>query len=344
MTDTDQKKNETLDMVKEMALMVWGYQAGIKSKPGADSKNILSDWKSVDIATIAQLLCKTSADLRVQARAPNSPLTTPDFPPLVGQALATGAAFAWPETVERLFWTRPIRLPDFRENYLLTSTPPALTEQAEGAEILPGRPLVSKETVLLKTYSRTVRIGDRLYYNDRSGIFVELGRQFALSAASKAADLCFGMLTDNPNLADGEPWLAVAAGNQASAGAALDATSLGAALAGLRAQTVNGLRLNLNANFLLVGGGDELTARQLTRKYFAERELIVIADDRLTGYGFFLLANPKILPAVVRLQLVPNEPLALDVRRIDAGLEIKALCDLGAAPVNRTGIYWTPAP
>lgn len=342
MTDQQQKPNEALELINETALNVWKYQSGLTAS--ADPKTAVADWKGSEVVTIARAQCRLSTDLNVQARAPNSPLTTPDLPPLVGKALETGAAAAWPETIEHLLWTKLIRLPDFRENYVLTSTPPALLEQDAAGRILPGRPLVSREVVTLKTFSRTVRIGDHLYYSDRSGIFIDLGKQFALSAASIAADLSFGLLTSNPVMMDSEPWLAVNQGNQAATGAALDATSLGAALAGLRAQTINGLRLNLAGAFLLVGGNEELAARQLTRDYFTEREMSVVTDDRLTGHGFFILANPKIIPAVVRLQMVPGDPLIMSVRRADGGLEIKATCDLGIAPANRTGIYWTPAP
>ena len=125
----------------------------------------------------------------------------------------------------------------------------------------------------------------------------------------------------------------------------LNEENLNLALAGLRAQKLNGLRLNLAARYLLIGEDEEVTARRLVRDLFDATELSIVVETRLTGRGFFLIADPAITPCVARLVWSANAGNLVNVTtrpgKID-GLEIRAVADLGAAPMSRTGIFWTP--
>ena len=338
-------QNEARELLQRAALSVWEQQAGLAVT--ADAKSVAADWRGSDCATIARAMQRVNAPAGVQATA--SPLLDFDFVRLAGIAVETGMAGAWEKQLANFAWMRGLGLPDFRENSLLTIAPDGFLEVAEGNPILPGLPAVTKESAYLKTYARLYKIGERLFEADQSGVFIRLGQQFALSAAAKQADIAYGVLIENPALADGQPWLSVDAGNQAPTGqnysTPLTEQNLDNALAGLRAQRLNGLRLNLSARYLLVGADEELASRRLVRDLVTAGELTVIVEDRLTGHGFYLIADPEIMPTVARLSLAASKhPVDITASRSGAAmaLEIRASADMGAAPMSRVGIYWTP--
>lgn len=337
-------QDEARELFQSTALEIWKQQAGLAVKGDAVS----ADWRGSDCSTIASALQKIK-NMNGSHGGFVSPLNEKDFFDLAGIAVETGIAGAWQKQIADLAWMREIGLPDFRENHLLTIAPDALLEVAEGNPILPGLPAVTKESAYLKTFARLFRIGERLYEADRSGLFVRFGQQFALSAASKQADLAYGVLIENPALADGAPWLSVEAGNQAAPAqnyaTPLNEANLDAALGGLRAQRLNGLRLNLSAKFLLVGADEELAARRLVRDLFSTGELQIVVEDRLTGHGFYLIADPEIMPTVAKLSLAGSKhPVIITASRSGTApaLVIRACADMGAAPMSRVGIFWTP--
>lgn len=342
-TEFDQhfKDAPAAKLMAETALNLWRRQAGLTA--AAPLKTPVADMDGADVAVVGRAISRCSADPHIQASADRSPFLSTDFAALANAGVQVGIDAQWPQLNAALAFTKLTLVGDFREWGFLTAAPPALTLNREGAPIERGTPFITRESGQIQTYATTVPISDRLYANDKSGIFIQVGQKLAISASASLADACFAPLTGNPDLADGDPWLNTPHGNRAAAGVALDATSLGAALAGLRVQTINGLKLSLAPRYLLVDPAQELTARQLTRQYFDPETLTVISDARLTGYGFTLVADPQVFPCLARLQLTEN-PVQVSTRRQDAGLAFKVVADFAATPLSRVGIYWTPAP
>lgn len=336
-------KSESLKALEVVAISIWNQQAGI---PGNKVERFADDWRFASMTDFAEAVHKIQSEnsnLRVNA------LLTDGFANLAGIGVETAAKQTADIIIAGLEWTRSISVPNFREDNLLNIAPSELEEAYEGSWGNLGEPAIISEAAKLKTYARFFRIDRRSYESDETGLFVRLGQQLGIAAACKLADLVYEPLLTNPPLADGQPWLAPEFGNQAQPGqnyeTPLNEENLNLALAGLRTQKLNGLRLNLAARYLLIGEDEEVTARRLVRDLFDATELSIVVETRLTGRGFFLIADPATAPCVARLSLFGSEKLVnVTTRRpinMD-GLEIRAVADLGAAPMSRTGIFWTP--
>ncbi|MCB1776816.1 MAG: hypothetical protein KDI50_05205, partial [Candidatus Competibacteraceae bacterium] len=315
-------RESALDLIKRTALDTWRQQAGLVS--AASPKTAVADMNGSDVAIVGRAISRCSADPRIQASADRSPFVSDDFLALANTGVQTGIDWQWLQLNAAVAFTKLTLVGDFREQGLITPAPPPLLLNPEATPIERGTPFITQETGQVQTFAIQVPISDRLYANDKSGIFIQVGQKLAVSAAAALADVCFAAITNNLALVDGDPWLSVIHGNRAAAGAALDVISLGAALAGLRVQTINGLKLSLPPRYLLCDPAIELTARQLTRQYFDPEALTVISDARLTGYGFALIADPAVFPCLARLQIMEN-PLMVSARRQDGGIAFKAV-------------------
>lgn len=322
-------------MVARTALQAWAQQA-------AGGGNMSSDMKGCDIESVARALARLSPQASIRAAADHpAPFMSTDFIDLAGIAVETGAEAIWGNIQQGTRFAGEIFVKDFRDQNFIGMAPPALVPSKEGLPIPPSLPLVNREAGRVETWGTVFSLTDHVVTNDRSGVFVKTGEMLAISAAAKMADVVFAVMTDNPNMADGEAWLSESGGNRAATPGALSAESLSEGIAGLRAQTVNGLRLNLAPRFLVVEPRAELAGRMLVKQYFGPEELTVIADPRLDGKGFFVVADPAIYPSVAKLQL-EKVPVSITVQRRDAGLAFKAVADFGAVPLSRVGIFWTP--
>lgn len=337
--DLDSKRfsSPSAAMLARTALAAWRQQAG-------GSENLSNDMKGCDVESVARALARVSPLANVRAASDHpTPFMNADFVELIGIAVADGVEQILQNIQQGTRFAGDIYVRDFRENAFLTMAPPPLVLSREGALIPPGFPLVTRQTGNLATWATLFSLSDRAIVNDRAGVFVKVGQMLAISAAAKQSDLLFDVLASNLNMGDGDPWLSETAGNRSGTPAALDAASLGAAIAGLRAQTVNGLKLNLAPRYLIVEPAEELAARMLVKQYFDAEELTIIADQRMDGAGFFVVADPAIYPSVAKLQL-DKVPVSITVQRRDAGISFKVVADFGAVPLSRAGIFWTPKP
>ncbi len=322
-------------MLARTALAAWRQQAG-------GSENLSTDMKGCDVESVARALARVSPLANVRAAADHpAPFMSEDFVTLIGIAVETGVERIWQNIQQNTRFASEIFVGDFRENAFLGIAPPALVLNKEGLPIPPGFPLVTRQTGNLSTWATLFALSDHAIVNDRAGVFVKVGAMLAISAAAKQADLLFDVLTSNPNMADGEPWLSESAGNRSPTPDALTATSLSEAIAGLRAQIVNGLKLNLSPRYLIVAPTEEMSARLLVKQCFDAEELSIISDPRVDGAGFFLTCDPEIYPSVAKLQL-EKTPISITVQRRDAGMSFKAVADFGAVAVTRAGIFWNP--
>ncbi|MGH7336641.1 MAG: hypothetical protein ACREI7_03605, partial [Myxococcota bacterium] len=145
-----------------------------------------------------------------------------------------------------------------------------------------------------------------LFANDDVGALNGIA-ELAADAAVFAENALFfaGLLSNSgngPATADGVAFFNAAHGNVA-AGAALDATSLGAALSLLRKQTSpSGSKLNLAGRLLVCGPDNEVRAHQAVAAITSGTTplLDVVVDAHLAvTQGWYVFADPRVRPAFV---------------------------------------------
>jgi len=134
----------------------------------------------------------------------------------------------------------------------------------EGAEFQVGESSDSTEKIQLATYGRKIGLSRQAIVNDDLDAFSRLPAQFALKARNLEANLVYGVLNTNANMADGQPLFNLAAhGNRAAVNAVINVANIGIAIAQFRRQaTETGMPLNLFPRYLVVPPALEAVARQ----------------------------------------------------------------------------------
>jgi len=313
-------------------------QAGLPVEDGY--LGIARDWVH---QSVFELVSPLSNAPRARGDGLAASITSGDLPALIAAGAGQILADVWPRVVADLGWTLPVPAPSFQPIDVMTGAPPALQPIADGGKILPAAPKINRERGSVSPFGAAVFLAETVFRADTSGILLRTAAGLVLSAASKLADLAFALFADNPRLIDGQPWL-IDGENRAAVGASLDESSLSATLAGLRRQRVGELQTSPAARFLLVGPGDELTARGLIHD-FGLNTLSLIVDARLDGFGFGVFADPGEYPCVARLTLARQEMPVISITKgfREVGLSYKTTFDCRLVPTSRTGVYWTPA-
>jgi len=153
----------------------------------------------------------------------------------------------------------------------------------------------------IRTWGRNVAISREAIVNDDVGMLTALAANAGANAARLEAGLCYGLLSANPTLGDGELLFHVDHGNVIAA--ALDESNLFAAMAALRDQlTPAGVKADLDAKFLVCASGLEGLARKLLHTA-GLTEITVIAAAGLPAGRWFLFADPVQSPVIALLHL-----------------------------------------
>lgn len=298
------------------------------------------DFQAVIVSEFAEIFARQSPGLNSR-----TPWTSSDFRAIVNETMARTVNAVWPGLVQNLDWLKLIGLKDFQTHDFAGLEPPQLMPMPEGATWPNPIPVAQNVlTASLATFAAQIFLSEQIYLNDTTGIFVRMAEQLVLSAAEKQADISYEIFQKNANFGDGQPWLNSAAGNTAAAPAAFDQTSFTAAVAGLRNQVMNDMKISLAPKYLLVDPAVEIPARQLAIESFGT-DLTVIANARLSGMGFYLIADPAHCAACAKLTLAQGPGIEAGVVSVPRGTGLLLRCrtDFAAAPLSRTGIYWTPA-
>lgn len=169
----------------------------------------------------------------------------------------------------------------------------------------------------------------------------------ASAAAQGESAACFGLLEDNPTLADGDTLFI--ASNTASGGAP-SALILESAIATLRKQQLNGRSCDADPVNLICSADHEGAARAAVRTIYGDQAPVeVVATAHLSTDAWFLQADPAIWPTVARatmqgsqgnsLRFTPGRSNERESVR-DTILESLHTFDIGA--VSRLGIVKVP--
>jgi len=190
---------------------------------------------------------------------------------------------------------------DFRPMPLVRSGDfPMLLPVGETGEIKWGAFGESGETAVLIAYARGLTVSRQMMINDELGAINDMLSSYGETVAH-FEERTFYATALNANLADGSPLFAVARGNLAAAGSAIDAASVSAGRAAMRKQeSIDGLKLNLSPSILLVGPEQETAAEMFVAAITPNStdavnpfsgKLKVVVTTEITDNAWYLLAE-----------------------------------------------------
>jgi ATP-dependent protease ClpP protease subunit len=192
--------------------------------------------------------------------------TTSDFPGLLGTNVSKRLLSAYMNASDARNFLRfayERRVPDFKQvRTVELGMAPALLAVPEGAAVSYGMMGESSETYSLVTYSRRQALSLQALVNDDLNAFDRLPMAWANAAANLEASTVWGLFNTNGNLSDSVAWFN-ATHNNTAAGTMIVA-SIGAARAGIRAQTdPTGQKILVTPNVIIVPPALETDARAL---------------------------------------------------------------------------------
>lgn len=283
-------------------------------------------------------------------------MTTSDFANALSFAAnrRVRAAFAAaPQTFRQ--WTSTDTLPDFKPAQIIgLGDAPALLLVPENGEFTRGAITDTGLTYRLQTYGRVIPITRQAIVNDDKNLFGRIPTRFGRKAADLESDLVYGTLLSNPTMADGRALFNTTDGNLAASGSAISVTSVAAGeTAMLQQKNDEGGAMTIRPEFLIVGPLQKVAAQAFLTAVSAAKQsdvnpypgnLVLVVEPRITGYQWFLSASPDAFDTIVLAHLDGQEELFTETRvgfDVD-GVEEKARLDVGAAAIDRRGLYRNP--
>lgn len=337
------------------------------SRPAAQRIAAARDFRGMTMMEMARFhLGRTGTDMRGMGRLQiagealglmrGGALTTSDFANALSFAAnrRVRAAFAAaPQTFRQ--WVGTDTLPDFKPSQIIgLGDAPALLLVPENGEFQRGALADTGLTYRLQTYGRIIPITRQAIVNDDKQLFGRIPTMFGRKAADLESDLVYGTLLSNPTMGDGQPLFSVAAGNLAATGSQITVNSVAAGeTAMLQQKNDEGGAMTIRPEFLIVGPLQKVAAQAFLTAVAAAKtsdvnpypgNLQLVVESRITGYQWFLSASPDAFDTIVLAHLDGQEELFTETRvgfDVD-GVEEKARLDVGAAAVDRRGLYRNP--
>jgi HK97 family phage prohead protease len=296
-------------------------------------------------------------DATVILRAAN---TTSDFPKLL-EAAANKVMLARYNTALPTYRAIAARrdLTDFKTTKLLrVGDFPTLLPYQEDGEIASGTINEGRETVILGSFGRILRLSRQAIVNDDLGAFDQVLGSIGTVVSRFENSTFWAMKAANsgngPKLADNVNFFNSAHGNLAASGAAPDATTLGAARAAMRVQKdLDGNALNLSPKIILTGAAIEtdvekllapIQAVQITNVNPFAGKLMQVTEAQITGNSWELYADPAELAAfnygyladAPGPRILSEEPFSVD------GMAFRVTLDFYAGAVDFRGGFRNP--
>lgn len=279
--------------------------------------------------------------------------STSDFPLLLADA-ANKSLLAQYQVAAPTYRKWAARKPfvDFKDHQFLRAGDfPAFREINEAGEVKYGTISENAEKVRAREYGTGIAIGRRALINDDLSALSDFSSQIAIRAAADENKLAYGVLAANGALSDGKAIFHTDHGNLAAAGAAIDATSVALAVSALRAQkSLDGLVLNLQPAFLVVGPAQEVAARQILAAITPTKSTDVnvwsgfaelIVDANITGNAWYVFAESSAAPTVVYGYVGGSEgPQVRTERDFDTqAVKVAAGLDFAVGAIDFRGAY-----
>jgi len=281
--------------------------------------------------------------------------STSDFANLLSNATNKKLRKAYTEQ-ERTFTPFCVKntLRDFKQVERLQTSEIATPQLViEGGEFKQTTISDGKEVYRLNTYGSIIAITRQAIINDDLSAFTRIPTQLGASMARLEGDIVYGILTGNPNMADGNPLFDASHSNVTNA-RLLDTGTMatyGTFVQLFRSQKgpAGIANLNLYPNFLIVGPAQEVAARRLFANITATTSAgvnpfsgsgNVIVENRLSGNAYYGAANPGLIDTIEYGYLDGEEGPQTFTRNgfeVD-GLEIKTRLDFAAKAIDWRGL------
>lgn len=311
----------------------------------------------LEIAATRAGISPRERDASVILRAAN---TSSDFPLLL-EAAANKILLARYNSAKPTYQAIAARrdLTDFKTTKLLrVGDFPTLVAYQEDGEIKAGTINEGRETVILGSYGRILRMSRQAIVNDDLGAFDQVFGSIGLVVSRFENATFFAMKAANsgngPKLSDNVNFFNSAHGNLAGSGAAPSVATLGAARAAMRKQKdLDGNALNIAPSIILTGPDIETETQQLLAPIQAQQAgnvnpfagtLQHEVDAAIAGNAWELYASPAELPAFSYGYLVDapgprvmtEEPFNVD------GIALRVTLDFYSGAVDYRGGYRNP--
>jgi hypothetical protein len=322
------------------------------------------EWRGLSLIEMARSLLEAAGERprglsrdEIATRALHS---TSDFPAILAAVTGKTLRAAY-EAAPRTFMpiARRTSAADFKQIHRLQlGEAPQLEKVNESGEFKRGTIGEAKESYRVETWGKVIGITRQVIINDDLDAFTRVPALFGTSAATLESDIVWGIVIDNPAMADTNPLFHATHKNLAGTGTALDVPSLGKARTAMAKQTgLDGKTLlNLRPTFLVVPAALELAAEQLIAQSLVPakttdvvpnsiRSLAVIAEPRLDpasgAVPWFLFASPASIDTIEYAYLEGQDGVFIESRTgfdVD-GVEIKARLDFGAKAIDWRGMF-----
>lgn len=279
--------------------------------------------------------------------------STSDFPLLLSAA-ANKALLAQYQVAAPTYRKWAARKPfvDFKDHqFLRVGDFPAFKEIGESGEVRYGSVGENAEKVRAKEYGTGIAIGRRALINDDLSALSDFSSMIATRAAVDENRLAYGALTANGNLSDGKALFHTDHANKSAAGTVLDGANVAIAVAALRGQkSLDGMALNLQPAFLVVGPQQEVAARQLLAAITATKASDVnvwsgfaepVIDAEITDKRWYIFAGPGSAPVVIYGYVAGAEgPQVRTERDFDTqAIKVAAGLDFATGAVDFRGAF-----
>lgn len=284
-------------------------------------------------------------------------MSTSDFPIILGNTVNRSLRAAY-ELQPRTFmpFCRRTNLNDFREitKAQLSGLVGDFEEVKEGGEYKYGKMTEAKESYKLVKYGKMLAITWETLINDDLDAFSRIPASIAAAAAQKQSDIVWGILLNNPTMADGKAIFHADHGNLGSS-SAINEAGLSAARKAMRIQkNLENRYINVAPRYMMIGPDKETEAQKLlqativatktadTNVFRSFTELIV--EPRVTGNKWFLSADPATIDTIEYAFLDGEGELFTEQRTgfdVD-GIEIKARMVFAAKAIDHRGLYYNP--
>lgn len=277
--------------------------------------------------------------------------TTSDFPLLLGDVAnkLLMPAYQLANPAYRLIAAQRT-FNDFKPHkFLRAGDFPNLLQVGEGGEIKQGTISESRELVTMYSYGRQLRVSRQMLVNDDLSAFADMAVMIGRRVPAFENATVFALLAGTgPTMADDIALFDNSThANYTSSGTAVNLpVELGKMRAKLRAQTsLDGLKLNLAAKYLLVGVDNETAAEQVTTAVTPNLtssvnrvgpSLTPIVDANISGYAWHMLADPMDAPALIWGSLAGQAgPMVATRQGWDvSGVDIKVERDFGCGAID----------
>lgn len=339
-------------------------RAGVEIEEPEESAK---DFRGYTLMELAREICKRN-DINTKGMpklkiAERAIFGTGDFPAILADVANKTMMKAYeevPTTYQR--WTKEVEASDFKEMHRVQiSEAPDLDEIQENGEYKHAEFSDNEEKYSLSTYGKKFSVSRKAIINDDMGALTRIPRLFGASAARKANQLVYNILTSNPTMADDNALFHTSKhSNLASSGSALSVESLGSARAQMRKQTAleGKATLNVVPKFLIVPAELETTAEQLLSStvdpsksnatpnpFVNKMEIIVDAIlDNDSTTAWYLAADYNQIDTIEIAFLNGQSAPTLESRQgwdVD-GMEFKVRSDVATKAIDWRGMYKDP--